>query len=75
MMAKSYRSAPRKSGWSPELLRGSVFWLLAEVTRFRTTSPAPMSKGNMLDPGDSSAGELPVAQWSQVSLDNCWDNH
>lgn len=60
-MAKSYRSAPRKSGWSPEPLRGSVFWLLAEVTRFRTTSPAPKSQGNMLVRGDSSAGELPAA--------------
>lgn len=65
-MAKSQRSASRKSGWSPEPLRGSVFWLLAGVTRFRTTSPAPTNKGNMLVPGDSSAGELPAAQWNQA---------
>lgn len=56
MMAKSDRSAPWKSSWSPEPLRGS--WLLAEVTRFRTTSPAPKSKGNMLLSGDSSAGKV-----------------
>lgn len=68
MMAKSDRSAPWKSSWSPEPLRGSVFWFLAEVTRFRTTSPAPKSKGNMLLSGDSSAGELLV---KPSSLDNC----
>lgn len=66
MMAKSCRSAPRKSGWSPEPLRGSVFWLLADVTRFRMTSPAPKSKGNMLLSGASSAGELLAAQGNQV---------
>lgn len=65
-MAKSYRSAPRKSGWSPEPLRGSVFWLLADVTRFRMTSPAPKSKGDMPLSGASSAGELLAAQGNQV---------
>ena len=57
-MAKSDLSAPWKCGWSPEPLKGSVFRLLAEVTRFRTTSPAPESKGNMPLSEDSSVGEL-----------------
>lgn len=58
MTAKSDRSAPWKSDWPPEPLKGSVFWLLAEVTKFRTTSPAPESKENMLLSKDSSVGEL-----------------
>lgn len=70
MMAKSFWSAPRKSSWSPEPLRGSVFWLLAEVTRFRTTSPAPKNKGNMVLSGDSFACEL-CSPEEPSSLD-CW---